>query len=156
MTHMTELPALTPEIVQLEARHAAVLHVRGETADLPSLLREAFEASMQQIAASGGQVAGPPFARYLGFGERVEAEVGFPYVGTLVATDGVHDALLPAGRAVVGTYVGGYDEIGAAWKRVADWITEQRLKPAGAPWESYLTAPDAPGEPVTQIVFPIR
>jgi effector-binding domain-containing protein len=156
MTHMTESLVLTPEIVQLEPRHAAVLHVRGATTDLPSLLSEAFDASLRQIAASGGEVAGPPFARYLAFGERVEAEVGFPYVGTLLASDSVHDTLLPDGRAVVGTYVGGYDEIGAAWKRVADWITEQRLKPAGAPWESYLTAPDAPGEPVTQIVFPIR
>jgi effector-binding domain-containing protein len=145
----------TPEIVELESRQAAVVDAAGAMAELPSLLAEAFEATMHQISTSGGQVAGPPFARYLTLGERVEAEVGFPYIGSLVATDRVRQANLPGGRAVLMTHVGSYEEIGEAWNRVDGWIREQGYERSSAPWESYLTGPDDPGQPVTQIVQPI-
>jgi effector-binding domain-containing protein len=153
---LARAPERTPEVVNLEPRRAAVMHVGGQARELPTLLRDAFEATMQQIAVSGGQVAGPPFARYLAFGERIEAEVGFPCTGSLISTDLVREASLPGGRAVLMTHVGPYEEIGEAWNRVSRWLKEQGLEQASAPWESYLTGPDDPGPPVTQIVFPIR
>ena len=156
MTQAIGAASLTPEVVQLEPRRAAVIRVLGPASELPSLLREAFEATMQQIALSGGQVAGPPFARYLAFGKQMDAEVGFPYIGTLVPTDRVHEAVLPGGRAVLTTHVGSYEEIGPTWSRIEGWIREQGLTTVAPPWESYLTGPDDPGLPVTQIVFPIR
>lgn len=156
MPQLVEVPALSPEIVELEARHAAVMHVSGLPAELPALLGEAFEATMGQVAASGGQVVGPPFARYFAFGERIEADAGFPYAGELVATERVHDVVLPAGRAVLATYVGSYEQIATAWGRVQAWIGEHQLTPTSAPWEAYLSGLEAPGLPVTQIVFPIR
>jgi effector-binding domain-containing protein len=132
------------------------VHVDAAASELPTLMRDAFEATMGQIAASGAQVAGAPFARYLSFGDRIEAEIGFPYMGTVEATESVDSARLPGGRAVLATYVGPYEQIGAAWNGVDQWIREHGLLPAGAPWEAYLTGPDDPGQPVTQIVFPIR
>lgn len=156
MPQATQSPAVHPEIVQLERKRAAVMHVVGQPAEIPRLLGEAFEATMQQVSISGGQVVGPPFARYGGFGPQIDAEVGFPYAGALVETDRVHDVELPGGRAVLATHVGPYADIGAAWARIQAWIGEQGLEPASAPWESYLTGPDDPGQPVTQIVFPVR
>ncbi len=153
---VSTVPTLTPEVVELEERQAAVVHVVGEPSRLPALLGDAFELTMERIAASGGQVAGPPFARYLAFGERIEAEVGFPYIGTLATTVRVRDTTLPGGRAVLLTHVGAYEEIGRAWEHVNGWIHEHGLVQASAPWESYLTEPGAPGMPVTQIVFPVR
>jgi effector-binding domain-containing protein len=156
MTDAITVPRIHPQIVQLEARQTAVMRIEGQPPELPSLLREAFEATMRQIAESGGQVVGPPFARYLAFGERIEAEAGFPYLGTLVPTERVHHALFPATRAVMATHVGPYEEISTAWSQVQQWIGEQGLIPASAPWESYLTGPGDAGEPVTQIVFPVH
>ncbi|HET8586517.1 MAG TPA: hypothetical protein VFM74_01450, partial [Candidatus Limnocylindria bacterium] len=83
------VPASTPELVELEPRDAAIMRINGAPDELRTLLAEAFQATMEQIAASGGQVAGPPFARYLSFGPRIEAEVGFPYIGRLTTTDRV-------------------------------------------------------------------
>ena len=156
MTQTIDPSAVTIAIAMVEPRHAAVVHVVGRTEQLKTLLSEAFEATMQQVAASGAQIAGPPFARYLAFGDQVEAEAGFPYVGTLVPTERVHDAILPGGRAALTTHVGPYDEIAGAWQRLDAWIREQGLEASSAPWECYLTGPDDPGQPVTQIVFPIR
>jgi effector-binding domain-containing protein len=145
-----------PDIVELETRHAAVVRITGRSADLPSLLGQAFEATTRQIAASGAHAAGPPFARYLSFGEHVEADVGVPYAGRLLASDLVHDAILPGGRAVVSTIVGPYETIADAWADLDEWIRDRGLERTGPPWESYLTAPSDPGEPVTQIVVPVR
>lgn len=156
MTQTIGFAAVTPAIAMLEPRHAAVVHVVGRPEQLPSLLSEAFGATMQQVAASGAQIAGPPFARYLALGVQVEAEAGFPYVGTLIPTERVHDAILPGGRAALATHVGPYDDLADAWQRLDAWIREQGLEASSAPWESYLTGPDDPGQPVTQIVFPIR
>ncbi|HEX8024957.1 MAG TPA: GyrI-like domain-containing protein [Candidatus Limnocylindrales bacterium] len=156
MTQTLEARAVGPQVVELEERMVAVVRIVGAAAELPALLGEAFEAAMRQIATSGGQVAGPPFARYLALGPTIEAEVGFPFIGRLIATDLVREAVLPGGHAVLATHVGPYGQIGEAWRQIEAWIRQQGLAPAEAPWESYLTGPDDPGEPVTQIVFPVR
>ena len=156
MAHVIESPAVAPEIVELEGRQAAVVRLSGSPSSLPALMREAFELTMGQIAASGAQVAGPPFSRYHGFGDPIDAEAGFPYIGTLAETERVYAIRLPAGRAVLATHVGSYEGIGEAWSRVDAWIHEHGLVQTSAPWEAYLTGPDDPGQPVTQIVFPVR
>jgi effector-binding domain-containing protein len=149
-------PAKSPEIVELVERPAAVVRIGATLAELPGLIGEAFGLSAQAIAVSGAVIAGHPFARYLSFGERIEAEAGFPFAGTLVPTDRVEQIILPGGRAVTATHVGPYDEIGPAWERTAAWLGEHHLEGAGPPWEAYRTGPEEPGPPVTEIVFPIR
>jgi effector-binding domain-containing protein len=148
-------PDVTPEIVELPERQAAVVAIEGKADELPRRIGEAFHLTMQAIGSSGAEISGPPFVRYFEFGERILAEAGFPFTGTLVPTDGVREATLPAGRAVTTTYVGPYDGIGAAWERVTAWLLERRLDRRDAPWETYLTGPDEPGPPVTGIFFPI-
>jgi effector-binding domain-containing protein len=156
---MTEVigtrPAVTPEIVELVERPAAVVGIEGRVNEWQGLLGEAFAVTAQAIGASGAVVAGPPFTRYHGFGERVQAEAGFPFAGPLAETDRVRRIMLPGGRAVTTTHVGPYDEIGATWERVTAWMGEHELVANGPAWESYLTGPDEPGQPVTEIFWPI-
>lgn len=149
-------PARTPEIVELVERPAAVVDIDATMAEFVGLLGEAFSVTARTIAVSGATIAGPPFARYLSFGDRIEAEVGFPFAGTVVPTDRVNLTTLPGGRAVTATHVGPYDAIGVAWERAIAWMGEQHLEGAGPAWEAYLTGPDDPGPPVTEIFWPIR
>lgn len=148
-------PVAAPRIVELAARPAAVVRIEGTVADLPRLIGEAFGLTAGAITASGATIAGPPFARYLAFGGRIEAEVGFPFEGRLVPTERVFEAKLPGGRAVTVTHVGPYDEIGSAWERAQAWMGHQGVTPSGPGWEAYLTGPDEPGPPVTEIYFPL-
>jgi len=148
-------PVMTPEIVELPERHAAVIGIDGRVDELPQLMGEAFGLTAQAIGASGAAIAGHPFARYHGFGERVQAEVGFPFTGSLVSTDRVRESILPGGLLVTTTHVGPYEEIGAAWDRATAWMREHAIKPSGPPWECYLTGPDEPGPPITEIYWPI-
>jgi effector-binding domain-containing protein len=148
--------AKTPEIIDLVERPAAVVRIDATMEEFPRLIGEAFGLAAQAIQGCDATIAGHPFARYLSFGDRIEAEAGFPLVGTLVPTDRVTPMLLPGGRAVTVTHVGPYDEIGAAWERTTAWMGEHGLEGAGPPWEAYLTGPDEPGPPVTEIFLPIR
>lgn len=157
MTEMTDArPAATPRIVELPERQTAIVWIEGPTTDMPAMMAEAFALTAGAIQDSGGAFAGEPFARYHGFGEQIRAEVGFPFVGTLRPTERVHSSSLPGGRAVTVTHVGPYDELAAAWERGQAFIREHDLVVAGAPWECYLTGPDAPGPHVTEIFFPLR
>jgi effector-binding domain-containing protein len=148
--------AKTPEIIELVERPAAVVRIDATMEEFPRLVGEAFGLAAQAIQGSDATIAGHPFARYLSFGFRIEAEAGFPLDGTLVPTDRVTPTLLPGGRAVTATHVGAYDEIAAAWERTTAWMGEHHLEGAGPPWEAYLTGPDEPGPPVTEIFWPIR
>ena len=150
------LTASTPRIVELSERQAAVVGIDGTTAELPALIGEAFDLTSTAIRESGAAFAGPPFARYHAFGERISAEVGFPFTGTLHETDRVRVSSLPGGRAVETTHIGPYEAIGDSWERARAWLGEHELVPAAAPWECYLTGPDEPGPPITEIFFPVH
>jgi effector-binding domain-containing protein len=145
----------TPEIIELPERHAAVVGIDGRVDELPRLMGEAFGITAETIGESGAVIAGPPFARYYGFGERIQAEAGFPFSGTLVPTDRVKETILPGGRLVTTTHVGSYEELAQAWDRAAAWMREHALTSTGAAWECYLTGPDEPGPPITEIYWPI-
>lgn len=157
MTEAVETrPPIAPEIVDLPARSAAVVRIEGPVADMPRMMGEAFGLTMKAITSSGASYAGHPFARYLAFGDKIEAEVGFPFSGTVTPTERVYVTELPGGRAVTTTHVGPYDGIGDAWERVQAWLKEHGLVSTSPPWEAYLTGPEDPGPPITEIFFPIR
>jgi effector-binding domain-containing protein len=157
MPHMTAPDvATTPRIVQLPERETAVVRVTGMAADLPVMIGGAFEQTSRAIEASGAAYAGPPFARYFTVGEQIDAEVGFPFVGKVEPAGHVYVSRLPGGRAVTMTHVGPYEELGVAWARVRGWLDEQGLRSSDIPWECYLTGPDEPGPPLTEIAFPVR
>lgn len=130
-----QVQRLTPEIVELPERRAAVVRIEGRVEELPRLIGEAFSLTAAAIGESGAVIAGHPFARYFGFGERIVADVGFPISGSLVPADRVHEVTLPGGRLVTVTHVGPCDEVGAAWRRTTTWLREHDLEANGAPWE---------------------
>lgn len=145
----------TPRIDDRPDQAAAVLRVEGPAGDLARLVGEAFHVTAEAIARSGATIVGPPFTRYIDFGERILADVGFPFVGELREDPRVRRIVLPGGRRVSATYVGPYDGIAAAWETVATWMQDNGHAVTGLAWESYLTGPDDPGMPVTEIVWPI-
>jgi effector-binding domain-containing protein len=157
MTQAVKTHALVePVIVELAPRTAAVVRLETTVTRLPEDLAGAFELTAKAITTSGGTIAGPPILRYLEFGDAVVAEAGFPYAGPLVPGDRVYPITIAGGRAVTATHIGAYEDIAVAWEHAQGWIRERGLELRDPPWESYLTGPDMPGPPVTELVFPIR
>ena len=145
----------TPRLVERHPQAAAVVQVEGALDDLPQLLGQAFEDAAAAITRSGATFAGPPFARYLTMAPRITAEVGFPFEGEVIPAGRVYRTTLPGGRAVTTIHIGPYETLAATWEATGAWLVAQGLAPAGTPWESYRSEPDAT-PPVTEIVFPVR
>lgn len=149
-------PATTPRLVELHERLAAVVRIEGTTEDLPRLFHDAFSLTAGVIQSARAAFAGEPFARYESVGERVVAEAGFPFAGTIEPHGRVSIITLPGGRAVMVRHEGSYDGLAAAWEQGKAFIAAQGLTISSAPWECYLTGPDAPGLPITEVFFPVR
>lgn len=149
-------PPAAPQLVQLHERLAAIVHIEGAVSELPRMFQEAFGLTAGAIQGAGAAFAGEPFARYESFGAQVVADAGFPFAGVVEPHGRVSITSLPAGRAVMVRHEGPYDGLADAWERGRAFIAAQGLEIASAPWECYLTGPDQPGPPITEIFFPVR
>jgi effector-binding domain-containing protein len=114
----------------------------------------------------GIEAAGAPYARYREFGpERADVEIGLPvdadlpHLEELEPDEVIGVSELPGGRVARVLHVGPYDQLGAVYQGIEAFMSEQGLKPADAPWESYLVLPDtAQGDPSrlrTEVCWPI-
>jgi effector-binding domain-containing protein len=148
-------PIRTPVIVELRELPAAAVRIEAPLSEFPAAVGEAFALAARAIEESGAIIAGHPFVQYVTFGERIGGLAGFPFAGSVVPTDRVIITSLPGGRAVTTTHVGPYDTLDTTWDRARAWMSEQGLICTAAPWEAYLTGPDDPGPPVTEIFWPI-
>ena len=82
--------------------------------------------------------AGAPFVRYHTFGsEETDVEVGIPVVPELSSEQPVLAGELPGGPTAVTTHDGAHDRLGAAYRRLQDWIGDHGRAAAGAGWEVY-------------------
>ena len=148
-------PASTPRLVELHERQAVVVRIEGAAGALPHLFQEAFALTAGAIQAAGAAFAGEPFARYVTVGPWVVADVGFPFAGEIEGRNRVSVITLPGGKSVMVRHEGPYEALADAWERGKAFIDAHDLTITGAPWECYLTGPDAPGEPITEIFFPV-
>ena len=158
---MTDLAEGRPEtsvdvtMCELPPKRAAIVRISGSVQDIPVLMDRAFSVTSRAITSAGARFAGHPFARYTAFGEHIEAAVGFPFVGEVQASAGIEITELPGGRAAMVRHIGPYDEIGLAWERATTYMKERGLTPSGPGWECYLTGPQDPGPPITEIFWPL-
>lgn len=140
------------EIVTLDPQAALTIHGDVAPDDLPAFFGRAFTGGPGAAAAAGVELVGPPFGLYPSMaGETVEVEAGFPVSATVGSTavegEAVHDLLLPGGEIAQALHTGPYDAVGETYAALETWMREQGLAPAGPPWESYLSDPEAEPDP---------
>jgi AraC family transcriptional regulator len=63
---------------------------------------------------------------------------------------------VPGGEAAVLVHVGPYETLGEAYQALAEWIGGHGYRVSGPPQEIYLTSPQDPGPPVTEIRMPVE
>lgn len=147
--------AYAVELRDLVEQPTAVVCGRLTEAELPAFLGGAFGEVIGVITQQGRIPAGPPFARYKPVDGGFEVEAGFPCSGPISPSGRVEPSTLPGGGAATTRHVGPYEAVGDAYAAVQQWIAEQGLRVAGAPWEQYLDGPEVPPEQTrTDVVFP--
>jgi len=130
----------------------------------PDGIAKALSEMFPQVAVflqqNGIAMAGAPYARYLSMkGNEWVIEAGFPVAASVAGSGEVTAETLPGGPAAFTLHAGHYNKLRDAHSAVHDWIVEQKLDPAGAPWESYITDPGQHPDPKdwkTEVYVPLK
>lgn len=138
----------------------AVREVVPSTEGIAELIQDAIGG----VFANGLQIVGPPVMVYhdLEFTpESIDVEVVCPvgaHDGGPLSTPGSRKLdvrTLEGGLAAVIVHVGPYEELAGTYQALGSWIEEHGYHIAGPVREIYLTGPDEPGPPVTEIRMPV-
>jgi effector-binding domain-containing protein len=110
----------------------------------------------------GVRFAGPAYAIYHHADSseaEVELEVGMPVAEQVEAAGRVVAITVPGGLVAATVHRGRYEDIGPAYRALAEWIADHGHETAGPPREMYLVGPDQvqdPGALRTEIAWPVR
>lgn len=121
-----------------------IISIRGRHAEteIPGFLARSFGLLFGHLKLLGVDPAGPPFVIYHAFGPAgIDAEVCVPVASPVSAEGGVESRILPATTVARTLHVGPYEELGAAYDAVSDWIRGRGFELAGPMRERYLNGP---------------
>jgi AraC-like DNA-binding protein/effector-binding domain-containing protein len=110
----------------------------------------------------GIALAGLPFTRYVEMGPGlITIEPGMRVTGAAaVSSEGdVIAEMLPGGPAATAIHTGPYDQLPDVYAAIEQWILDQKLTPARAPWECYLNDPGEHPDPKdwkTEVFWPLK
>ena len=145
---------------QVDPQSVLGIRTHAKMQDLPSLMGSLFGEVFGYIAQRGQQPVGMPFSRYHSMDrESVDMECGLPVSSAQDGTARIQASELPGGVVATVIHKGPYEGLPQTWSALFEWMGGQGLRPAGAPWEVYLTDPGAEPDSSqwrTQIFFPVQ
>jgi AraC family transcriptional regulator len=160
-------------IVKKDLAAQPVLLVRRRVArsEIAGAIGGALPHIFQYAQQHGIALSGHPFTRYIDVGAGLlTIEPGMRVVSAGKAGAPRSDATgagettviedtLPAGPAATTVHAGSYETLAEAYAAVEAWMGSNGLKPAGAPWESYLNDPTEHPDPKdwkTEVAWPVQ
>lgn len=149
----------TPQIVQVDARNVAVIHVTVPRPDIGKVMGPSIGEVMGAVGSQGIAPTGPVFSHHLRLDRAVfDFEVGVPVAAAVKAVGRVKPGTLPGGTVARTVYRGPYEGLGPAWEEFDRWIVAQGYTPAPNLWECYLRGPESgpdDSEWQTELVRPV-
>lgn len=132
--------------------------------EMSKAIGEALQAVFAYAHSTGAPISGRPFARYLDMGPGpMTFEVGVfvspdGEVSGAGESDGVETVSMQGGAVAATLHRGPYETLHEAYAALQEWMTGEGLKPAGPPWEVYVTDPttvENPAEWETEVYWPV-
>jgi AraC family transcriptional regulator len=150
-TLLIERRELTPQPILYTSLKAA----RHE---LSRAIAEGVGKVFMHAQTAGVALEGHPFTRYTSSGPGLLAiDVGFQLAAPAPGEGAVEAGALEGGPAVVAVHGGPYEQLAETYAAIERWMEENGLRPAGAPWEWYVTDPAEHPDPAnwrTEIYWP--
>lgn len=164
MADKTPAPKLAPPIsVDLRTMPASnylYVHDSASVATIGSKLGMHYGEIMEAIKKQGLEMGGPPFAIY--YTESTsnwEMDVCIP-VNKAGKEEGMLKAgYYPGGNMVVASHYGPYENTPAGHEAAANYISSNKKKSIGPPWERYITDPMTEKDTMkwlTEICYPVE
>jgi AraC family transcriptional regulator len=149
------------KIARCELTPQPMLFMRRRCArdELSKAIGECLGGAFTLAQRAGHAIGGHPFTRYPSIGAGlVTIEAGCPVAAPAAGEGDVEAGVLQGGPAAVAIHAGAYDELAATYAAIERWMEENGYRPAGAPWESYITDPAEYPNPAdwrTEIYWPL-
>lgn len=128
-------------------------------AEVPVFLQGAFAELYGRLGLLGVAPAGHPFVIYHAFGPaEMDAEVCVPIAGPATATGRIGSRQIPATTVARTLHVGPYEELGAAYRALTEWIEGNGFEASGPVRERYLNGPGegvTPADVRTEVEIPV-
>ena len=155
---------VTYEITVKEVKPQTVLSRRGRASmeQVGPWIDQNMGAMMAHLAAHGTQIEDPPGLIYNTFDsgqDEQEIELYVPLAAPLPDGDAITCYELPGCTAASTLHVGPYEELGAVYQALSEWIQRNGHETTGPPREIYITDPRevaGPAEYQTEVVWPIK
>ncbi len=153
---MPEQEVVTKEVPAV--RGLGIREVLGSPEQIGELIGDGF------AGLAGTQLMGPPMAVYHDpefEPTRIDIELVYPTgagsPATLATPGGrkLQEAVVEGGTVASLIHAGPYETIGDSYQALATWIGEHGYRLNGPAQELYLSGPDEPGPPVTEIRMPV-
>lgn len=153
------MPTLSIERQVIAAQPVFFVRAKSARHELATFIGQGIGQSFAHAQKSGCAMAGPPFTRYPGMTPGLlTIEAGVP-LATAGSGDGpVEAGELPGGPVLMAMHAGPYDHLTETYAAMERWMESNGARPAGAPWESYLTDPADHPNPAdwrTAVYWPI-
>jgi effector-binding domain-containing protein len=144
---------------EIAAQAVVSIRERQASPDVPGFLSGAFGELFGRLGLLGVQPAGHPFVIYHAFGpNELDAEVCVPVAQAVQAAGRIQSRELPAMTVARTLHVGPYEELGAAYRALTEWIERHGHEAAGPVQERYLNGPGDAASPAdyrTEVEIPI-
>lgn len=161
---LREEPPMSYEIHLREVAPQEAASIRAQIvwADIGSFVGGAMGEISKIVADQGVRFGGPPLAIYHCAEEEeaeLDVEVAVPVADPVEPVGRVGNTTIQGGLVATTLHCGAYENVGQAYRALAEWVQEHGHETAGPPREVYLTDPGEvrdPGALRTEIVWPIR
>lgn len=150
------MSGLNPHLETIEPWVSAGIRQVVPMSELHWVFPSVFQEVAAQVAAAGGKVTGPAYARYYGMpADTVDVEIGFG-IDRPVAAANLAVSENPAVEAAIGTHIGPYELLEQSYNELMPWLAGQHLHLADSMLEFYDSPPEVdPAQTVTRLVFPL-
>ena len=147
-------------IIDEAAQEVAAVRIHTDLPHIGEDIGRGFGTLMGAMGAQAATASGPPLVVYhdvIDADTDGDIEVCVPLAGPMEPDGGVAMRELAGGSMATTLHRGPYDEIGAAYDAVMDWISREGHTVTGPPREIYLNDPQTvrPDDLLTRIEFPI-
>jgi AraC family transcriptional regulator len=155
----SEMSTPSIERKELQPQPAVIVRRRVARSEIAATIAESLGKTFPYALQNGLAIAGRPFVRYSDVGPGLMTmETGTPLAAPAPGAGEVEAITLPGGPAAVAVHMGPYDKLQETYAAIERWMQQQGVKPAGSPWESYITDPAEHPDPAnwrTDVYWPI-
>ena len=154
------MPPLSIDRRELTPQPILFVRMRAARDELSRAIGEGAGKVFMYAQQAGLALTGHPFTRYPSSGPGLlSIEVGFPLAAGAPGEGEIEAGTFEGGPAVVAVHGGTYDALGETYTAMERWMEQNGLRPAGAPWERYITDPAAHPDPAdwrTEVYWPVQ